>query len=565
MTVASAPAASATRRFDLNPVSRVAGALAFYAELDLDKRAVGDTAALATMFRGYETILTGRDARDAIFISSRACGVCGGAHASASALACEMAFGVAPPAMGIVARNLLAAVECLYDYPTHLFLRAGPDFSAETVRATNPELWTRAETAPAAGRVIHGFATVGEIMRALNHSSGELYLKALKMARVAREAYSLIGGKHPHPQTIVPGGMSAKMDATNLNLAMLRVVKFFDYGRKVVAVWDDLAAFFTETAPRFAELGAGPANFVDLGLWDDPFAYDASYESSAAWGQARWATPGAIIGGELKTIELQRIDAGIEEFVGHSFYEDWTGGDHTAFTTDPAGNRLSAHHPWNKRTLPRPADPGAERGYSWCTAPRWQGHAMETGAGARLWATALAGQQPHGLFAEATGRSLKLGVPQGELPATELEWHVPEHWNAFERHRARAFALPWAALVAYENLVIGYDLARRGGHDARVFTPYKIPKDHAYGVGYWGSSRGYLSHHLEIDGREIGNYQILGPSTFTASPKDDAGTPGPIEQAVRTTPLLSTRQAEGGLDVLRTIRSFDPCLTCATH
>jgi len=156
-------------------------------------------------------------------------------------------------------------------------------------------------------------------------------------------------------------------------------------------------------------------------------------------------------------------------------------------------------------------------------------------------------------------------VPQGELPATELEWHVPEHWNAFERHRARAFALPWAALVAYENLVIGYDLARRGGPDARVFSPYKIPKDHAYGVGYWGSSRGYLSHHLEIDGREIGNYQILGPSTFTASPKDDAGTPGPIEQAVRMTPLLSTRQAEGGLDVLRTIRSFDPCLTCATH
>jgi len=557
--------ATGTRRVDFDPVSRVAGALAFHTQVDLDKREVLETASLATLFRGYEVILEGRDVRDAIFISSRACGVCGGAHATASALACEMVFGVHPPPMGIVARNLLSATECLYDYPTHLFLRAGPDFSEATVRETNPELWARAETSAAPGFAEHGFERMADIMIGLNRKTGELYLEALRMARIAREAYVLTGGKFPHPQTIVPGGISATIDPSDMNVALLRIVKFFDYGRKVVAVWDDLAAFFQETAPRFRELGAGPMNFLDLGLWDDPFAYDGTFENSAAWGQARWATPGAIVDGRLRTIELQLIDAGVEEFVDHSHYDDWTGNGGPRVPTDAAGNRLSANHPWNKRTLPHPGDPGPRGGYSWSTAARWQRHAMETGAGARLFATALAGQQPHHLLAEATGHSLRLSVPQATLPAGELEWHVPQQWNVFERHRARAYALMHAALVAYENLIIGYDLTRKSGEDAKVFTPYTTPKGHLIGVGLWGSARGYLSHHMEIDGGVIQNYQIVGPSTFTASPTDAFGTPGPIEQAVRNTPLLSSAQPERCIDILRTIRSFDPCMACATH
>ena len=100
---------------------------------------------MATLFRGYEVILKGRDPRDAIFISSRACGVCGGVHSTTSALALEMAFGIPPPPMGTVARNLLLSLEYLYDHPLHLFLLAGPDFSEPAVRETNPEIWERAQ------------------------------------------------------------------------------------------------------------------------------------------------------------------------------------------------------------------------------------------------------------------------------------------------------------------------------------------------------------------------------------------------------------------------------------
>ncbi|MEQ1354521.1 MAG: nickel-dependent hydrogenase large subunit, partial [Candidatus Acidiferrum sp.] len=74
---------------------------------------------MATLFRGYEIILKGRDPRDAIFISSRACGVCGGVHANCAAEAIEMALGIAPPPMGTVVRNLGQAAEFLYDHPLH--------------------------------------------------------------------------------------------------------------------------------------------------------------------------------------------------------------------------------------------------------------------------------------------------------------------------------------------------------------------------------------------------------------------------------------------------------------
>ena len=565
MQAARQPSADHLRRIDFDPVTRVAGGLALRTVVDFERSEVVEASALATLFRGYEVVLEGRDPRDAIFVSSRACGVCGGAHAIASALACEMAFGVAPPATGIVARNILSAIENLCDLQTNLFQRAGPDYCEPIVRQTNPELWTRAHETQAAGFQTHGYRWVSDIMTAMTPFSGGLYREALKMARVAREAYVLIGGKYPHPQTIVPGGISSTIDATDQNLTLLRVTKFFDYSRRVAAVWDDLADFFYTADPRFADVGAGPRNFLDLGQWDDPFAYDGTYENAPAWGERRWSTPGVVVDGHLRTTDLHRIDNGVEEFVAHSFYEDWTAAGQSGFSEDPAGNRVSAQHPWNKQTLPQPGGPNLNGKYSWSTAPRWDRLAMETGASARLWITALAAKPSDSRFIESTGHSLRMNVPQAELPKAVIEWHVPERWNALERNRARAYSLVHSTLVAYENVLIGLDLTRKGGPDAHIFASYDIPKGFSVGAGFWGGARGAISHHMAIDGRVIRNYQILAGSTFTASPADASGTPGPIEAAVLGTPLLSTERPERCLDVLRTIRSFDPCMACATH
>src|SRR5437588_6102601 len=196
------------RRVDYDPVTRVAGALAFHTVVDLENRQVLETASMATLFRGYEVILQGRDPRDAIFISSRACGVCGGVHATVSSETMEMAFGLVPPPLGIIVRNMLLALEYLYDHPLHLFLLAGPDYSQAIVENSNPELVARARQTLAPRANVHGYSTIGALMEDLNPLTGGLYLEGLHMTRVAREAYVLLGAKYPHPETIVPGGVS---------------------------------------------------------------------------------------------------------------------------------------------------------------------------------------------------------------------------------------------------------------------------------------------------------------------------------------------------------------------
>lgn len=88
------------------------------------------------------------------------------------------------------------------------------------------------------------------------------------------------------------------------------------------------------------------------------------------------------------------------------------------------------------------------------------------------------------------------------------------------------------------------------------------------GVGFWGAGRGWLTHHVELDKGAIVNYQIITPSTLMASPKDPWGNPGPYEEAVLATPILEEYDKPEdykGIDILRAIRSFDPCMPCTTH
>jgi hydrogenase large subunit len=163
---------------------------------------------------------------------------------------------------------------------------------------------------------------------------------------------------------------------------------------------------------------------------------------------------------------------------------------------------------------------------------------------------------------------MQIFLPKAELPNTDIEWKIPETWGAFERNRARAYCILYTAAIAYDNLQLAYDLLKKGGPDARMSTPYEMPKDHRIGVGLWGAGRGYLTHHLEMDQGVLENYQILTPSTWMASPKDPFGNPGPYEEAVLATPLLENYEKPEdfkGIDVLRAIRSFDPCMPCTTH
>ncbi len=552
------------KNVDFDPVTRVAGALAFHAVADLKERKVLTSNSMATLFRGYEVIMLGRDPRDAIFITSRACGVCGGVHSVTACLALEMAMGLVPPPLGVIARNLLLAMEFEYDHPLHLFLLAGPDYSRMIVEQTNPEIWEQAKTYRAPGRDWHGYETIGAIMQDLNPLTGKLYVEALHMTRVAREAYVVLGGKYPHPQTIVPGGVSTTISLQTFNEFYLRLQKFFDYSKKVIAIWDDLTEFFYSANARYKEVGTRPMNLVDSGIWDDAEAYDSTYTNCDRWGERRWSTPGAIVDGELVTTRLTALNAGLEEFVDRSYYENWDG---QRFPTDPLGNPLSPFHPWNKETKPKPTGQNWKEKYSWACTPRWDRQTTEAGCYARLWNTAAAKKIRPNPFMESTGTSLRMKLPKSVLPEREVEWKIPEIWNAFERNRGRAYCLAFNATVAMNDWLKGLDLLKQG--KTEVSTPFEIPKKGTQiGVGFWGAGRGWLTHHLVLEKGHVANYQIVTPSTINASPRDPWNHPGAYEEAVLNTPLLETFDDPGdfkGVDILRTIRSFDPCMPCTTH
>jgi hydrogenase large subunit len=555
---------------NMDPVTRIAGALAVHVTADLEGQGrYLDARAQATLFRGYEVILMGRDPRDAIYISSRACGVCGGVHAHCSAYAIEMAMGLRPPPMGTVVRNLAEAAEMGYDNPLHLYLLAGPDYSESVVRAVNPELWPRAEKWLCPGAKDHGFKTMAELMTALNPLTGQLYREGIEFTRVAREMFALLHGKYPHPQAVVPGGVSTTLTLQTLNAYHSRLGQVFDYAQRMLAVWNDIPQFFYECDERHKQVGTRPMNFIDSGFWDQHQLYDARYETCNEWGEGRYSTPGVVIDGELVTTRLTDINVGWEEFIDHSYYDGWPG---DRYTTDSLGNTLGPYHPWNKRTLPKPTGRDWKEKYTWSTSPRWDRQVVEAGAYTRMFTTAMAQKHPANDFYEATGTSMRMHIPRGFTPEVDVEWRVPEVWNAFERNRGRAYHYVFSQLVGLVNLLEAYELMKQGERSVAAVPAAElddhIPKDEVRSVGFWGAGRGFLTHHMVMEEGKIANYQICTPSTINASPRDPFGQPGPYEEAVMNTPIIedcSDPSRFTSIDMLRTIRSFDPCMPCTTH
>jgi hydrogenase large subunit len=551
----------------IDPVTRVSGGggQAFHARVDLDENEVVEAQTRATLYRGYENVLDGRDPRDAVDLASRVCGDTGVVHSVTASMALEMALPVEPPPLGIWVRNMGQGAAVLYNLAGHLFLRAGPDYSAEMLSENNPAALERANDTRALNADVHGYETVGDIMSALDPLYGELYYETIQRARDVQELISLAYGKFPHPSTAAPGGVTTTLEKTTLTQYFSRLKDLADFAKTIPPLWDDLLDFMLEHVDGFEEVGERPVNLISTGLWDHPDHYNARYEDAEEWGRARLATPGVVVDGELKTTSLPVIDQGIEEFVANSYYDDWSGRG-ARFEESPTGATISPHHPWNKDTSPAPSDPSWEDPYSWATAPRWDRTPMETGAFARNYIAARAGEVDYDLI-EATGDGLNLTLPEVARPEMTFRWEIPDRLNAAERLRAEAYHLAYGGIACYQGLVQTLESLKDG--ESHVHEPFEVPLSGTHrGVGFWESGRGCVTHHIVIENGSIDNYQILTPSTWMASPTDPFGNPGPIEEAATNTPLLETvvdRRDVTGIDIVRAIRSFDPCMLCTGH
>jgi hydrogenase large subunit len=556
-----------------DPITRIVGNLGIYTKIDFDNREVVECKSTSSLFRGYSVFMKGKDPRDAHFITSRICGICGDNHAVCSVYAQNMAYGVKTPHLGEWIMNLGEAAEFIFDHTIYQDNLLFVDYCEQMVRETNPSWLERAETTESPNANIHGFNTIADLMRSLNPFTGKTYVEALQMSRITREMFCLMEGRHVHPSTIYPGGVGTVPTPQLFTDYLVRLMRCMDWVKKIVPISDDLFDFFYDiTDGEYGKVGYRRTLLGCWGAFQNPDVVNYTYEGMNDAGNGSFVTPGIVVDGELVTTNLVDINLGLRILLGSSFYDDWDQ-EEPFVSRDPLGNPVDQRHPWNQTTLPKPQKRDFDKNYSWVMSPRWLDErtgdhlALDTGGGplARLWATALAGLVDTG-YVKATGSSVEINLPgTSTMPETSFEWKIPEQGsNTLERGRARAYFIAYSAAQAVYFVEKALELVRTG--DIKVFQEFEVP-DEAIGCGFHEAVRGVLSHHMVIRDGKIANYHPYPPTPWNGSPTDSYGTPGPYEDAVQNTPIFEENGPDNfkGIDIMRSVRSFDPCLPCGVH
>src|SRR6201992_1087849 len=287
-----------------DPITRIVGSLGIYTKIDFKQKRVIECHSTSSIFRGYSIFMKGKDPRDAHFITSRICGICGDNHATCSVYNQNMAYGVRPPHLGEWIINLGEAAEYMFGHNIFQENRVGVDFCERVGRVTRLD--------------------------------GEFYREPLQVSRSPREMFCLMEGRHVHPSTLYPGGVGTVATVQLFTDYLTRLMRYIEFMKRVVPMHDDLFDFFYEALPGYEQVGRRRVLLGCWGAFNDPEYCDFSYRNMTDWGRKMFVTPGVVVDGKLVTTSLVDINLGIRILLGHSFYEDWE--DQEMFVTqDPLG------------------------------------------------------------------------------------------------------------------------------------------------------------------------------------------------------------------------------------
>lgn len=553
-------------RVVVDPVTRIEGHLRIEAQVDGGK--VSDAWSSGTMFRGIELIVRNRDPREVWLWTQRICAVCTMVHAMASVRAVENALDIEVPNNARLVRNLISASQYIHDHIIHFYhlhaldwvditgaLKADPAKTSQLAQSISE--WPKSSTTYFQGVQDRVKRLVASKQLSLftsgywGHPAYRLppeadllavahYLEALEFQREFIRIHAVLGGKNPHLQTFLVGGMTTSLDPNEpqapLNPERIDFLAQVAQSAKTfvdqVLIPDVLAVagFYTD----WFSLGQGPGNYLSYGAFPQGSIKDTS----------RYFLPrGYILNNDIS--KVYPVDPGrVAEYVTHSWYE-YTQGDQTSLP--PAEGETNP-----KYTGPKPPFEylNVEQKYSWLKAPRYEDRVMEVGPLSRM------------LVAYASGNAEVKTAVDGVLahfkaPPTAL-------FSTLGRIAARALETQLLA-----NHIVGWIEELRSNmhsgdlaiHNGEKWDPDTWPNS-AKGYGLFEAPRGSLGHWVEIQDQLVKNYQCVVPTTWNAGPRDAKGQRGPYETALLKTPVADP---ERPLEILRTVHSFDPCLACAVH
>ena len=505
------------QRIVIDPITRIEGHLKI--EVEPKDGKVKDAWVIGEMFRGWENILVGRNPVDAQHLTQRICGVCPAGHAQASTVCLDNAFGILPPKNGRLIRNMILGANYLQSNILHFYHLTALDYVDITAIAQykggDKDLqklrdWVLAglDQAKAGEPVALGpFLPrwVGDYYvkdTEINIALIAHYLQGLAARRKAHEMLTIFGGRMPHEIAIAPGGIAQGPTVDKIINYKMRLAELIDFIDNVYA--PDIMAV-AKLFPAETKLGASYGNYMSYGVFEE-----------TEDGKKRYFPAGLV-----KDWKLMEFDpAKITEQVRYGRY--------SSKTNLP---------PFEGETVP---DPEKKDAYTWLKAPRYDGQPMEVGPVARM-IVAYLNNHPQ-------------VKPEMDKAFAALGVGLPVMNSAVGRHLARAVE---SKVLAHR--LMEYASALEPGKP--FHTPFQIPKE-GKGMGLTEATRGALGHWIAIKDGKIARYHAVVPTTWNASPRDDKGKLGPIEQALIGTPISNPKTP---MEAARVVRSFDPCLACAVH
>ncbi len=559
----------------VDPITRIEGHLRIEAVIDENNKIV-DAFSSATMFRGIETILKGRDPRDCGLLAMRICGVCTGTHYQRSIEAVEDAFKITIPKNARIIRNLIQGALYVHDHLVHFYhlhaldfvdiisaTKADPKKAAKEakkwadVAGVEPFTDSEAEFKLVQDRVIK-FAKEGRLGIFGNGYWGNKhykltpeqnligvthYLKALDIQRDLAKMQAIFGGKNPHPQSIIVGGVTCVQDIQNPSRIALFKQLLKDgtefikraYLPDVYMAGTMYAKEATDKDATYTGIGGTGGGLLSYMSYGDFRLDDTGFYNSKLLFPS-----GVVLDGDITKVFDLDPDK-ITEDVTHSWYE--------------GGKPL---HPYEGETIPKytgleKKDDGyaylkTDEKYSWVKSPRYNEKALEVGPLARMIVGYVRGDER---ITKYVGNFLK----RSNLPVTVL-------FSTIGRTAGRAIETELMADVMMEWVD---ELAKNTANgDLSTWSEFDFDTVslNTKGMGLAEAPRGALGHWVSIEDGKVKHYQTVVPSTWNASPRDAKGNLGAYEASLIGTKVANVEQP---LEIIRTIHSFDPCIACAVH